>query len=764
MIKSFAGVLSALAVTINIAAQTNLISNSGFENTVSTFTVPVGTPVVNHLMKVSGNAATVTDISQPTAISIPVTDGLWVKRQTVASSSLQAYLASGGANGSATYLFLKIAGNNNTPGFDWTKLSAQQRVRLSNSTVYTFSFWAKTGNAVNTVYAYLADKNGDTGSATFTKAIPLTGGTSWTKYSVSFDVPSERTHKPSLDYSTAYIGVGMNALYTSDTPPLTQNNWLYVDDFGLYATTESLVPTISSDTPENFLIKTFPIPVTITFNADVTGFNADDLQVANGSLDNFRVINARTYTVDIFPVVTGKVSLDIAAGAAVDATDNSRQSVMANQFVRYANREVTTGDYSNFTTICPAKDNKKAIYTFTSDDGFTDAATFFNNEFIRLDLKGSLALVANWINGAQTPASTYSLWNNLLADGRFDIINHSKSHVKFSTISSSQAGQDSLRDEIIGNQTVFRTKFPDQDIITIANPAVVNTDAADELIKQSHYAARNGSSGYNSLSPTDAEWMKLKMLANYFSSQSRAAYSSEINKYVDNIIANKQWLILLTHGIGTGANAMQDTAFTRHFEYVASKRADLWIAPLGEATKYIRQKQNANIITIDSTETQIAVSLTHQLDAGIFDAPLTLKTKVPAGWTNVKVAQGTSVKDITAIDENGVLYIYYDALPNSGTISLTRLNSTRLNNTVFKKNELYKLFWDAKSAMLVFDNKDSGNYPIEVYNSNGMLCAHFDAGPSLHTYRLNNFSSGLYLVKVNHTKYPEVQKITVLLK
>jgi len=755
--------LVALTIAINAAAQINLIYNPGFENAVSTFTVPVGTPVVNHLMRVSGNAASVTDVSQPTATSVPVIDGLWVKRQTVSSSSLLAYLAPGGANGSATYLFLKIAGGNPTQGFDWTKMSAQQRVKLSNSTIYTFSFWAKSGNAVNMVYAYLADKSGDTGSPTFTKSIPLTGGTSWTKYSVTFDVPSEKILKPTLDFSTAYIGVGMNALYTSDTPPLTQNNWLYVDDFGLYATLESLVPTISSDTPENVFIKAFPIPVNITFNADVNGFSIDDLHLTNGSLDNFKAVNARTYTVDIFPASTGKVSLDIAAGAAVDAADNTRLSVMANQFVRFANREITTGDYSDFTTICPVKDNKKAIYTFTSDDGFTNAAVFFNSEFKRLDLKGSLALVANWINGAQTPASTYSFWNNLLADGRFDIINHSKSHVKFSTISNTQAGQDSLRAEITGNQAVFRTGFPDQDIITMANPAVVNTDAADVLIKQSHYAARNGSSGYNSLSPTDTEWMKLKMLANYFSSQSRAAYSSEINKYVDNIIANKQWLILLTHGIGTGANAMQDTAFTRHFEYVASRRADLWIAPLGDVTKYIRQKQNANIITLDSTDTRIAISLTHQLDANIFDEPLTLKTKVPAGWTNVKVTQGTSVKDIQATDENGQLYIYYDAFPNKGTISLNRLNSTGLRNSVYKNNEHYRLFWDAKSSELIFDNIDSGNYPIEVYNVNGMLCARFVACQSSNTFHFKNFSSGLYIIKVNDTKQPAVQKITVLL-
>lgn len=741
MKKSITILFFSLVSVYFTSAQTNLIQNPGFEADPVTFTAPVGTPIVNYLMKVASNAATVTEITQPTATSVAVTDGLWVKRQTVTSSSLMAYLAAGGANGSATYLFLKIAGGNNTAGFDWTKMSAQQPIPLSNTTVYTFSFWAKVGNAVNTVYAYLADKSGDTGSATFTKAIPLTGGTAWTKYTVTFDIPAERAAKPALDYIKAYIGVGINALYTTATPPVTQNNWLYVDDFELLATTESLVPTITSTTPANVYVKTNPIPVTVTFNADVTGFTVTDMVVSNGTLANFTALNASTYTVNVVPTATGKVTLDITAGAAADA--NSRQSVASNQFVRLFNNEITTGDYANITTICPAKDNKAAVYTFTSDDGFTNAATFFNNEFNRLNLVGSLALVANWINGAQTPASTYPFWNTLLADGRFDVINHSKTHVKFSSITNTQAGQDSLSNEIIGNQNVFRTKFPGQDIVAIANPAVVNTDAADVLIKQSHYAARNGTSGYNSLNPTDAEWFKLKMMANYFGSLTRAAYSTEVNKYVDNIITNKQWLILLTHGIGTGANAMPDTAFTKHFEYVASKRADLWICTLGDATRYFREKQNASLLTLDSTANRIAISVTHNLDGNIFSYPLTLKTKVPSSWIIVNVTQGLSTKNIQAVNENGVNYIYYDAVPNGGTIFLLHSISAvsqPTDNTHFKP----MVYFQARTAELILKDFKDEKATVKIYNPAGLLCKTQQIGKEYDTIQLENLKAGGY--------------------
>lgn len=411
------------------------------------------------------------------------------------------------------------------------------------------------------------------------------------------------------------------------------------------------------------------------------------------------------------------------------------------------------------TEICPAFDNKKAIYTFTSDDGFTNAATFFNNEFKRLNLRGSLALVANWINGAQTPASTYDFWNKLLADGRFDIINHSKTHVKFSSITNTQIGQDSLRNEIIGNQTVFRTKFPTQDIITIANPSVVNTDAADVLIKQSHYAARNGTSGYNSLNPTEAEWFKLKMLANYFSSKSRAAYSTEINKYIDNIITNKQWLILLTHGIGTGANAMPDSAFTRHFEYVASKRADLWIAPLGEATKYIRERQNANIITVDSTTSRIAISLTHTLDAAIFDYPLTLKTKLPADWTSVTVTQGTQTSTINTVEENNNRYVYYNAVPNGPVISLVKNDASSVSS---KKKSEWHIFQSNKQT-LVIQKPDNVTTELKIYSSTGKQVIATKLIQTQNFINISGSNKGVYLLKLTDDN-GETENFKLILK
>ena len=90
----------------------------------------------------------------------------------------------------------------------------------------------------------------------------------------------------------------------------------------------SLVISSSSDTITN----TSPIPVTFTFSEAVTGFSIDDISVVNGNLSNFVSVNGYTYTVNVTPSGQGQVTVDVAAGVATDAADNSNTA--ATQFVR----------------------------------------------------------------------------------------------------------------------------------------------------------------------------------------------------------------------------------------------------------------------------------------------------------------------------------------------------------------------------------------------------------------------------------------------
>jgi hypothetical protein len=60
-----------------------------------------------------------------------------------------------------------------------------------------------------------------------------------------------------------------------------------------------------------------PIPMTVTFSAAVTGFEASDLRVNNGTVSNFAGSGAG-YTFDLVPLSAGLVTVNVDAGAAKD--------------------------------------------------------------------------------------------------------------------------------------------------------------------------------------------------------------------------------------------------------------------------------------------------------------------------------------------------------------------------------------------------------------------------------------------------------------
>ncbi len=79
-------------------------------------------------------------------------------------------------------------------------------------------------------------------------------------------------------------------------------------------------PTVSLATSATSPVGT-TFSVSATFSEDVTDFDASDVDVANGSLDNFSG-SGRNYSFDVTPISNGEVTVDVGAGVAQDAAGN----------------------------------------------------------------------------------------------------------------------------------------------------------------------------------------------------------------------------------------------------------------------------------------------------------------------------------------------------------------------------------------------------------------------------------------------------------
>ena len=69
----------------------------------------------------------------------------------------------------------------------------------------------------------------------------------------------------------------------------------------------------------------------------------------------------------------------------------------------------------------------------------------------------------------------------------------------------------------------------------------------------------------------------------------------------------------------------------------------MWIATFGDVTKYMREREAANIQN-NVAGGKIIVTLNHSLDKSMYYLPLTLKTYVSANWKKATIRQGKHVE------------------------------------------------------------------------------------------------------------------------
>ncbi len=119
-------------------------------------------------------------------------------------------------------------------------------------------------------------------------------------------------------------------------------------------TLDSQAPAVTLSSTAADPTNVSPIPVTITFSEDVTGFDESDITAGNGSVATGSFIGSgASYAVDITPSADGAVTVDVAAGKAQDAAGNDNTA--AEQLSRtYDTQPPTDGTISI---------NNGAVYT-----------------------------------------------------------------------------------------------------------------------------------------------------------------------------------------------------------------------------------------------------------------------------------------------------------------------------------------------------------------------------------------------------------------
>ncbi len=138
----------------------------------------------------------------------------------------------------------------------------------------------------------------------------------------------------------------------------------------------------------------------------------------------------------------------------------------------------------------------------------------------------------------------------------------------------------------------------------------------------------------------------------------------------ESAASSGRWLVWLLHGIDDDPACcpIDSMLLESNLDYVAADPGKWWVETFGNVARYI-QERNAAVLSVVSNEaTSITLRLTHDLDATVFDYPLTLRRPLPGGWARATITQNGA--PVTSQVVNGNLV--FDVVPNGGDIVLTQ--------------------------------------------------------------------------------------------
>jgi peptidoglycan/xylan/chitin deacetylase (PgdA/CDA1 family) len=366
---------------------------------------------------------------------------------------------------------------------------------------------------------------------------------------------------------------------------------------------------------------------------------------------------------------------------ADDTINQGGRPILKQFFKRF--KPFNTKTNHGATSVCPVRDNKKAIVTFIADDGIYHSCVKYNEFFRQYGLKGTAALITDWVekhyaygdsgsppdgaNGAY--CGTWKEWRELIDQGQMDIANHSFNHRDFAGIDPA-VEPDELEKQINGARSTLLTKLKGIKVIGMVSPYNTKNAKAEAVIRQHHYAERSGVEGDNPLDPDDTAWYAL----NYRTADSGKS-AGVMNAWVDDAIAGGRWCIEMWHGVdGEGWYPPSGETCGRHLAYLAGRLNDVWNATYNEAIQYIHERQNATVsVQNKAGRTDYTIKLTLPPEYKQFSYPLTLKTLLHEDWTGkATVIQDGKTRHAEPVIEGDNKYLIYNAVPNKGDIKIRR--------------------------------------------------------------------------------------------
>lgn len=308
--------------------------------------------------------------------------------------------------------------------------------------------------------------------------------------------------------------------------------------------------------------------------------------------------------------------------------------------------------------------DRQAAVSLTFDDGIQEHYTLVAPHLDRYCLKATFAINGQFIGDIDDRYAPRMTWEECrrLIDNGHELANHSWSHKNLTNVDKS-----ALMAEISRNDSI--------------------------IVSETGVFPRSFVYPYNGMSKEIVELCEAKRIGSrtsQFGLGQRNSKSTEasIDKWVDDLVANKEWGVAMLHGIYTGWDRWDEPwVLWNFFKQLAFRSDTIWTATFSDVQAYVKER-DAVMLKTASRKKVLTIIPSIDLDSTVFDMPLTMIIEGMDMTRCVSVVQDGKTLQVTAKPD----YYIVDINPYGSPITVSYADESVLegkNITVIGDSYVY---------------------------------------------------------------------------
>ena len=446
-------------------------------------------------------------------------------------------------------------------------------------------------------------------------------------------------------------------------------------------------------------------------------------------------------------------------------------------------------------------DDRQSAFSLTFDDGLLTHSENVRPILNQYGFKGTFFVLPPYLTESLPGIWRYGIWPAFqsMAAERHEIGSHTMNHDTLTSLNwGSISTPGTLLYELYQSKIFIEQKIPTDKCISLNYPYTLHNSFVDSATSLFYENGRTLGQVPNDSSLTQEDWFGLKAKVVSFN-QPRNSTADDLDElysfleWTQNSINNRKWGMIIIHDVvpftqlpelvGQGIyEPISNEWLTSLCDYLwaRSSNKEVWVETVGNITRYIKERDDAEYQIISSSNQLIEITLTDNLNDEIFNYPLSAYIKVPGDWNYVRLQQGNFVDTLEVIEKDTDWVVLAKITPDKGLIRLTPVTPTPVEDEIqlVDKFELFQNYPNPFNPSTIIKFKipnvtlsevEGARVQLKVYDVLGnevatLVDEYKPAGMYNVQFIMQNEqrSSGLYFYQLKVGDYSETKKMMYL--